>query len=141
MIILIANLLVNTLGMDFNKALRFAKWLFIGLVALIILFVGIFVYRACKPQVKIDEEKISKINKANEKERREELKVIVTENADVIKTNDNRTLETEQSIEAREKLIDEKVKEVDAKINEIRQQKGDVSQEELICLLQPETCQ
>lgn len=124
-----------------RRILLFVVDHWIGVLLAIALLVAVFFgYKACRREVKIDEEQIQRINKANEIERREELKKVITENQDVIRTAENRTIATDASIAERERQIDAKVKEADAKIVEIKQQKGDVSQEELVCLLQPETC-
>jgi hypothetical protein len=109
----------------------------LALGVLFILIGGSLVYRNCKKQPKIDEKAINVINNGNESRRIEELTKIVEENADVIRTNDNRTTLTEATIEERSAEAEKKVQEVDKKIQEIKNsQNRDVTQEELICLIE-----
>jgi len=123
----------------FTIALLFLKthWRKIAIgVGITILLLGIFfTYQSCKPQPKIDIETVNTINNANEQKRIEELTKKINDNAEIIKSNDNRTALTELNIEERDKQIAEKVKEVDLKIQEVKKEGRDVTQEELECLL------
>jgi hypothetical protein len=115
-----------------------AHWRIIAPIAgfLVLLVVIIGFARSCgKKTVKIDEAQIQKINQANEKERKAELNKIITENSDVIKTVDERTELTEVNRVEREREIDARIKEADRKIQEVKEQKGNVTSEELECIL------
>lgn len=112
----------------------------IGLGITILLLGIFFIYQSFKPQPKIDIETVNTINNANETKRIEELTKKVNDNAEIIKSNDNRTALTDLNIEERDKQIEEKVKEINLKIQEVKQQGRDVTQTELECLLIPESC-
>ncbi len=111
--------------------------------AIIVLILLIVAFRSCggKKEIKIDEAALQKVNSVNRIEREQELKEIITENLEVIKTIDNRTVLTDVVIEQRNREIAAKVKEADAKITEAKQQGKDVSSAELQCLLIPEDCE
>lgn len=112
----------------------------IGVGITILLLSIFFIYQSLKPQPKIDIETVNTINNANEQKRKEELTKQMNDNAEVIKSNDNRTALTELNIEERDRQIAEKVKEVDLKIQEVKQQGRDVTQGELECLLIKSHC-
>lgn len=129
MIFAIATFLVTRLGVNSELALKIARWIFIGIIA-VILFITVFIiFKACDGSTTIDEEQIQKINQANEKERKEELKKILVENEETIKTIDNRNIS-----------IEEKIREADKKIVEAKNNGRDVTSEELECILL-ENCQ
>lgn len=105
---------------------------------IVLLIVG---YKACgKKKTSIDLERIEKINSANRAEREKELQRVIEDNAEVVRTNDNRTAIAETNVIERNRIIDEKVKAVDAEIQKAKQQGHDVTKEELECLLVPENC-
>jgi c-di-AMP phosphodiesterase-like protein len=109
--------------------------------AFLLLVLVVMAFKSCgKREVKIDENQIQKINSQNEKERKAELERIINDNAEVIKTTDERSNIAETNRVERERLTDEKIKEVDKKIAESKAQGRDVSQAELVCLLQPTEC-
>lgn len=103
----------------------------------LLLFVFIFVFKACNrpAKVKIDEAQIQKINSENRQERIKELTEVVEANADVIKTVDERTELVDVAAEARNAEVDKKVIEADRKIQEAKSQGKDVTAEELEALL------
>lgn len=119
---------------------RYKKWfLYIG-IGILILFL-IFGIKSCfTKEVKINEEQIQKINDQNEARRKEELRKVIEENSEAIKTVDERNTISEATIEERSKAIEDKVKEVDQKIQESKSQGKDVTSKELECLLVPENC-
>ncbi len=118
------------------------KRFFIIAVGVLLLLIIIFSFRGCGSKtVKIDEDTINRINKGNEKERKAELEKVILENSDVVKTVDERSNIAETNVIERNRLLDEKIKEVDKKIAESKANGKDVTQAELICLLQPENCQ
>lgn len=113
----------------------------IGVVALVLLIVLIGSVRSClRPKPKIDLERIERINKANETERRKEIEKVVLENLETTRTVDERTTLAEQNAVERDRVIDEKIAEVDKKIAEAKRDGKDVTSEQLECLLVPENC-
>jgi len=113
----------------------------IVLPAVAVLIVVIFVYRACHKRAQIDEASIQKINKANEAERKAELSKVISENADTIKTVDERNTIAEADETQRNAQIWAKVDEADKKIAEAKAATGrDVTSAELECILVPENC-
>src|SRR5688572_22493245 len=92
MIIILANLIVNLFGYNFDKAKRLA-WLVLGAIAVLIVVGGAMTFRSCggDKAVKIDEQSLQKINSDNNKERRAELQKVIEENQDVIEAVDERS--------------------------------------------------
>jgi uncharacterized membrane protein (Fun14 family) len=123
--------------------LRRIGWFVVDHWKLVLTVVGVFTllilvglaYRGCKRQPKIDLQAVEKINTANRKEREEELRKIIVENQDVVKTVDERTAIAETQVEVREQVIEEKIKEADKKIVEAKSQGKDVTSAELECIL------
>lgn len=109
-------------------------------VLLVILLLPFLWLRGCSKPPVIDEEKINKINSANEKERKAELQKVIEENQEVIETVDNRTTIAETNVIERNRVIDEKVKEADKAIAEAKKRGRDVTAEELECLLTGNLC-
>lgn len=116
-----------------------AKLVSVGVVLLIIV-IGVVTYKCSHRPAKIDLETVNKINNANEKERKAELQKVIEDNADVVRTVDNRSAVTEVNVVERNRAIDDKIKAVDAKIAEAKSQGRDVTQDELNCLLIPGDC-
>lgn len=113
----------------------------IGVVALVLLIVLIGSVRSClRPKPKIDLERIERINKANETERRKEIEKVVLENLETTRTVDERTTLAEQNAVERDRVIDEKIDQVNQKIAEAKRDGKDVTSEQLECLLVPENC-
>lgn len=114
------------------------KLVIVGIVLILISI--IFVYQSCKKKVEIDLESVDKINSKNEQLAKEELRKVVEENLEVIRTNDNRTIATATNIEERDRQINAAVAEAEKKVSEAKRQKGNVTQEELQCILVPADC-
>jgi uncharacterized membrane protein YhiD involved in acid resistance len=109
--------------------------------AFLLLVLVVMAFKSCgKREVKIDENQIQKINQANEKERKAELEKIINDNAEIIKTTDERSNIAETNRIERERLTDEKIKEVDKKIVEVKAQGKDVTSAELECMLTGNLC-
>lgn len=107
---------------------------------LALLLLPFLLLRGCGRSPSIDQEQIEKINKANEKERKAELQKVIEENAEVVRTVDNRTSIAETNVIERNRSIDEKVKEADKAITEAKKQGRDVTAAELECLLTGNLC-
>jgi len=142
MIFGMAKFIAGLFGLDIQKV---QKWVIFGLFALVgiaVLALGLWL-RSCwtAHKLKVSQEQIQKINEANRAERIKELQKIVDDNADVIKTVDNRTALSETNVVERNRMIDDRVREADKAIEAAKQQGKDVSGEELDCLLIPEHCQ
>lgn len=107
-----------------------------GVLVLVILF-----YKACgHKKATIDLDTVNRINNANEKERKAELRKTIEDNATVVSTVDNRTTIAETNVAERDRLIEEKVKAANAEIQKAKQQGRDVTQDELQCILVPGDC-
>lgn len=120
-----------------------AHWrLLLYIAAGVILVIGIaLVFRACgKSSAKIDLETVDKINSKNEAEAKKEVREMVEDNLNVATTVDNRTTLAEANAVERDRLIEEKIKEVDKKIQEAKANGGNVTQEDLECILVPANC-
>lgn len=113
----------------------------IALAVVIVLFSVAALWRACKPKDKIDGANIQKINSVDRKERVEEIERVLTENSNVVKTVDNRTTIAETNVVERNRELDEKIKDADRKIAEAKKAGGDITSEQLECILIPENCQ
>jgi DNA-binding transcriptional MerR regulator len=135
-------LILKKIGYALYDALMFLvrNWR-ITLPAIALGIIVFFVFRSCGRSKGIDVKNIEKINSENKAERQQELREVVEENADAIKTVDGRTTIAETNVVERDRLVDEKVKEADKKIEEAKQQGQDVSSEQLECILLPEKCQ
>jgi cell division protein FtsN len=109
----------------------------LGVLVLVVLF-----YKACgHKKASIDLETVDKINRADEKDRKAEVRKTIEENQTVVQTVANTTTIAETDVAERDKAIEAKVKEADAKIVEAKQQGRDVTQQELQCILVPGDCQ
>lgn len=59
MIFALATLLIKIFGFDFEKALRVARWILVGVVAVVVLVASVFVFRSCNGRkVKLNEKQI-----------------------------------------------------------------------------------
>lgn len=140
MITLLASYLVAWFGLNTINAQKIVKYTLI-VIGVILALVLIFSIKSCfTKEPKIDQEAIQKINSENERVRKEELKQVIEKNSDVIKTVDERTVIAETSVAERDKVINQKIAEVDKKVEEIKNTKGNVTSDELECLLVPENC-
>jgi type II secretory pathway component PulC len=97
----------------------------------------ILIYRACnKPQaVVIPEGSLQKINSQNAAERQQGLTEVVEANATTIETVAKDAVIADTAAEERNAEVDKKVAEADKKAAEAKRQDGDVTAEELTCLL------
>lgn len=136
MVLLIARLLARVFSIDITRAQQWAviALILIGVIAITGVVWGVVSW--ITPDEKIDQVSINKINASNEKERKEELRQVVEENADVVRSVDNRTTIAEVNVVERDRKIDEKVAEIDRKIMEVKtQEHRDITSAELECLL------
>jgi hypothetical protein len=140
MVFAVATLLMKFFDLDFEKARRIVSFVIIAIVSLTVIMVCLFTYRACNKPPKLDLKNIEKINKANEVERRAELRKTIEENAGVVRTVDGRNTISEQDKTAKQAAIWAKIREVDDKIADAKSNGRDVTSEELECLLIPENC-
>lgn len=132
--------LITHFGVGAYKA-QFIAWGIIVVLAIVLILTVVFGLKSCfKKTPKIDEQQIQKINQANEKERKAELEKIITENADVVKTVDNRSAVADVNVEARNEAIDAKIKAADKAIADAKSNGKDVTAAELECMLIPENC-
>lgn len=92
-------------------------------------------YKIFHHEPKIDLKTVDRINKANEVDRLKVLHETIEQNQQVIQTADNRTTIAETSVDERNKAIDAKVIEADKKIAQAQADHGNVSSEELECIL------
>lgn len=111
-------------------------------VAILVLLLIVFLsFRSCgKKEAKIDHEAIQKVNSANKAEARQQVREMVEENLEVVEAVGNRTVLAEANAVERDRLIEEKVHDADAKVNAIKDQGGNVTQEQLQCILVPSDC-
>jgi septal ring factor EnvC (AmiA/AmiB activator) len=112
--------LTSKLGLGEALAVKIARITFIAVViAAVVAAVLIFSQvRSCmKPQPKIDIESIEKINKANERERRDELQKVIA------------------NVDEERKLTDDKIREIEDRVEEARKKKP-ITAEELEKLIE-----
>lgn len=119
-----------------------AHWrMVLTIVGLIFVLTAVaLLWNRCKKEVKFDQATVDKINNGNRKEREQELRKKVEDNADVIKTVDGRTEITNVNVVERNREIDARVKAADDAILAAKSQGRDVTQDDLECLLVPENC-
>lgn len=134
---------LNVLGMV-QAGLKWAQenWrLVAGMIMAVA--VSLLIYKACfvRKPIQIDETSLEKIKSENKAERIKELTKVVEENADVIKTVDNRTELSEVNNVERNREVDARVKKADEALQVLQAQGKDVSGPELECILLPEKCQ
>lgn len=115
------------------------KAVIVGII--LVLFGTVFVWRSCSSRrAKIDLQNIEKVNSQNRQERQAELQKVIEQNADVVKTVDDRTTIADANVEQRNAQIYAKIKDADEKIEAAKQQGRDVTSDELECILVPEHC-
>jgi uncharacterized protein HemX len=115
-------------------------WIVGALVIFFVLILGAALYSHLKKTPTIDQAQIQKINSADEKEKKQAEQEIVQQNIDVIQSNEsNRTL-TEANVDERNRQSDQKIVELDKKVAEAKSQGRDVTQEEVQCILAPDSC-
>jgi hypothetical protein len=103
----------------------------LGVIVLVVLF-----YKACgHKKASIDLQTVDKINNANERDRKAELRKTIEDNATVVNTVDNRSTIAETNVVERDRQIEEKVKAADAEIQKAKSQGHDVTSQELECIL------
>lgn len=117
------------------------RWLLYIVAGLGLLLLLVFAFRSCGKSAKIDLETVDKINSKNAAEAKKEVREMVQDNLDVATTVDNRTTLAEANAVERDRLIEEKIKEVNQKVAEAKASNGNVTQEELQCILVPSDCQ
>lgn len=141
MLFIIANLLIKLFGIDFAKANRIARWLFAGIAILVVLIIAGLVFKACGGRkVKIDQKETESIAKANEADRKKELEVSITRNADAVKTVNGRNTIAEVNEANKQSEIYLKIKDADEKIAASKASGHDVTGDEVNCLLTGEDC-
>jgi len=138
----LASLISKAFGLDISKVQR---WLVIGIIVLVAVAVLVFGLwlRSCwtAHKLKVSQAQIDKINKADEHDRKAELQKVVDDNADVVRTVDNRSAVSETNTIERNRIIDEKIKAADKAIQDAKAQGHDVTGPELDCLLTGNNCQ
>ena len=142
MIFAIAKFITSLTGWDVSKVQRYVFWSLAGVIVILCVAVGLWV-KSCvaKHRLKVTQQQVEKITKANEIERKAELQKVIDENTDVVKTVDNRTELTNANVWDRNHAADQRVADADKAIVAAHQQGRDVTQEELECLLVPDHCQ
>ncbi len=113
--------------------------IYMGL-AILILIIAISTYQCTKKEVRYDYETINKINSQNEKESKQAIREVIEANAESIKTIDERNTLSDEQIEFKQREVDKKVEQISKEIEYSKSQHGNVSGEELECLLVPENC-
>jgi hypothetical protein len=109
---------------------------------LVLFFVIAFTFKACKSKsAKVDLDTVNKINNGNAAEVHKQVREMVEENAEVTTTVDNRTTIADTNVIERDRLLNEKIRVVEQKISAAKANGGNVTQEELQCLLVPSDCQ
>lgn len=141
MIFAISQFIAGLFGLDITKVQK-AVLLTVMILAAILLFAVVaFFYRHCGPKTaSIDLKSVEKINKANETERKAELQKVIEQNADVIKTVDERNTIAETNETERNAQIFAKIQEADRKIAEAKASGRDVTSAELEKILCPNGC-
>jgi hypothetical protein len=142
MLFTIAQFIAGITGFDIQKVQKWTIIGAIGLILLIVLAIGLWL-KSCSAahKLKVNQAQVEKINKADEKERKAEYQKIVTENADVVTTTDERTTIAETNETEKQAQIYAKVQEADEKVQAAKAASGrDVSQDELECILVPQHC-
>lgn len=128
----LTNLFIRLFGLDAAKASRYTL-IAVAVGALIIILGFGWLFRGCgkRKAIQIDEQSLQKVNSENEKERKKELQVIVENNADTIKTVDERTEIQNINVVEKNAEIDTKIADADKKIQAAKSQTGDVTSEQL----------
>lgn len=141
MIFWISKLIASLFGFDITKVQKAVLLAVMILAAILIIVVCAFCYKKCGPKpASIDQKSIEKINKANEVERKAELQKVIEQNADVVKTVDERNTIAEMNEVERQAQIHAKIAEADQKIAAAKANGRDVTSAELECILVPASC-
>lgn len=132
----IAKFIADLFGWDIQKVQRRLIIALIFLIGIAVLAFGLWV-KSCwnNHKLKVSQAQVDKINKADEHDRKAELQKVIDDNADVVRTVDNRSAVSETNTIERNRLIDEKIKEADKKIQDAKAQGHDVTGPELECML------
>lgn len=142
MIFWLATLVSKITGWDISKVQRIVVIVMIALVGIAVLSFGLWA-KSCwsAHKLKVTQAQIDKINNANEHDRKAELQKVIDDNADVVRTVDNRTAVSETNTIERNRVIDDKIKAADKAIQDAKAQGQDVTGEQLDCLLTGSNCQ
>jgi len=132
----VAKFIAGLFGWDISKVQRWLAIVLIALIGVAVLVFGLWA-KSCwsAHKLKVTNEQVEKINKANEHDRKAELQKVIDDNADVVRTVDNRSAISETNTIERNRIIDDKIKEADKKIQEAKEQGHDVTGPELECML------
>lgn len=82
MIFTLATIIVNIFGLDFTKATRIARWVFIGLLLVVLIAAGLFLRSCFSRKPKLDEKAIQTAQKAIAEQDRKTMIEVLT-NSDV----------------------------------------------------------
>lgn len=135
------SLLVPWYILAWQWILAHKKILIYALMALTLAVLVLLALKGCsRKKASIDLESVTKINSADRKERLEELQKTIEQNQDVIQNAANNSTLAEQDAITRSREIQAKVDIADKAIETAKQSGHDVTQEQLVCLLQPENC-
>jgi hypothetical protein len=132
----------NLWNIWWNQWTLWPKLISVGIVA-VLLIVLVGGLRSCLSKsrtAKVDLETVDKINSKNANEARSDINKMVEENLDVVRTADNRTTLVEANAVERDRLIAEKKAVVNREVEKARAIDGNVTQEELQCILVPSDC-
>jgi hypothetical protein len=132
----------NLWNIWWNQWTLWPKIISVGIVA-VLLIVLVGGLRSCLSKsrtAKVDLETVDKINSKNANEARSDINKMVEENLDVVRTADNRTTLVEANAVERDRLIAEKKAVVNREVEKARAIDGNVTQEELQCILVPSDC-
>lgn len=141
MIYFIAKFIADLFGFDISKVQRYVFFAVIGLALFVVILLGLWLKACVTKPAKIDIKAIDKINHANEVERKAELQKVITENAETVRTVDQRNTIAETNETEKQAAIYAKIAEADRKVQEAHQQGRDVTGPELDCLLTGQGCQ
>ena len=132
----VAKFIAGIFGWDISKVQRWLAIILIVLIGVAVLAFGLWA-KSCwtNHKLKVSQAQVDKINQANEHDRKAELQKVIDDNADAVRTVDNRTAISETNTIERNRLIDDKIKEADKKIQDAKAQGHDVTQAELECML------
>jgi hypothetical protein len=116
----------------------------LGTLLVFLVVIGLIIggLRSCgrKKDIKLDHETVQKVNSIDKAEVRKEIREMVEENLDVVEAVGSQTALTEVNAVERNRVIEEKITEADRKIQEVKAEKGNVTQEDLQCILVPSDC-
>lgn len=135
MIFAVSKFIAGLFGWDISVVQKRVILAFMFLIVVAVIACGLWLRACLSKPAKIDIKNVEKINRANESERLKELEKTIVDNANVVKTVDQRNTIAEVSETERQAQIYVKIREADAKISEAKSQGRDVSSEELECIL------